>query len=121
MSRARAKGTYFESLTLEAFQEYWPDEEGALVRGAHRIGVQGAHDKGDLRVPAPYVVECKNEKAMDLSGWLREAEQEAENAHKPYGIVVHKRRAHGAPGAQYVTVTLNTWLRMVHGDPVHDG
>ena len=40
MSKQRTKGTQFESLILEGIQAYIPD--------AHRLGMQGAKDCGDI-------------------------------------------------------------------------
>ena len=62
MSKQRQRGTAFETLILEAFREYFPD--------AHRLGLQGIKDCGDLWLPksAGYVVEAKNRKGdVELS------------------------------------------------------
>lgn len=107
MSKQRAKGTSFESLVLSAFQEYMPT--------SHRLGAQGANDKGDLWVPDPRFIpeiKCYSSYAGKLAGWLKEAEVEAENAGKPHGIVVHKRRGTTDPFSQFVTCTLGTFLAM---------
>lgn len=109
MSRARAKGTAFETLVLEGFQTRWPD--------AHRIGMQGSADKGDLWLPGStnLVVEakCESSYAGKLSSWLVEAYAEAGNANRFFPVVVHKRRGKGAWHDQYVTMDLGTFLGLV--------
>lgn len=111
MSKQRTKGTSFETLVLEAFRTKFPD--------AHRLGLQGTRDCGDIWIPASagYVIECKNEAsyAGKLSTWLSESEVEAENAVRPYGIAVHKRRGTLDPFRQFVTVDVRTWLGCTRG------
>lgn len=74
-SRARAakrKGASFE-IDLEAFYRHVKVAVTRLVK-------RGIHDNGDLAVrggPVVFVVECKNEKRMDLAGAVAEAKAEA--------------------------------------------
>lgn len=111
MSAARAKGTAFETLVLQAFRAHYPQAE--------RRALQGALDKGDLLLPGEtrFVVECKNEKRTDLAGWHAEAVVEAANAGVPHGVVVHKRRGKGGAGQQWVTLSLDSFLDLI-GDSV---
>src|SRR4051812_9351144 len=99
-NRNAAKGTRFENLVLEGLLKFYPD--------AHRLGKQGAKDKGDFWLPGsvPMVIEAKAEAsyAGKLSGWLAEAEVEAMHAGKPWGVVAHKRHGVGDPLRQYVTL-----------------
>ncbi len=80
-----------------------------------RLGKQGVKDKGDYYLPDPrYVLEAKNCVRLDLAGWLKEAETEAANAGKPYGVIVHKRKGTRDPAQQYVTCTLGTFLELLY-------
>ena len=68
------------------------------------------------------VIEAKNVKAMDLAGWVKEAEVEAKNYAEHRGIyqpdfaVVHKRRGKGAADA-YVTMPLREYMRQRMAPP----
>ena len=110
MSKQRTKGTQFETLILEGIQVYIPD--------AHRLGMQGAKDCGDIWLPRSrrYIVECKNEQRMDLAGWAKEAQAEANNAEKPFWVIAHKRRGSNTPYPQWITTTLYNWLEMTLND-----
>lgn len=109
VNRSRAKGTAFETLVLEGFQAIWPD--------AHRLGMQGVADCGDLWLPKStnLVVEakCESSYAGKLSVWLVEAYAEAGNANRFYPVVVHKRYGKGAWHDQYVTTDLGTFLGLL--------
>ena len=106
MSKSKQKGTSFETSLLPALRTVYP--------GAERRALTGNKDKGDFILPgADFALEAKNQKALDLSGWIREAETEAENLGVPFGVVVHKRRGKTDPMEQYVTMTVGTFLAMM--------
>lgn len=106
VSRQKQKGTAFESSVLPELQKYYP--------GAERRALSGVHDKGDFILPgAAFALEAKNHKAMDLAGWIKEAEAEAANLGVPHAVVVHKRRGKADPREQYVTMTLGSFLDLV--------
>lgn len=106
MSRSKQKGTSFETSLLPLLQRFFP--------GAERRALTGAKDKGDFILPgANFALEAKNHKAMDLAGWLGEAQVEAVNLGVPHGVVVHKRRGKTAPEEQYVTLRLEDFLEMI--------
>jgi Holliday junction resolvase len=73
--------------------------------------VAGArHDKGDIHAHLGhlvFLVECKNEKTYDLSGYVREAAVEAQNAHLDYYLALIKARGKGV-AESYVVMPL--WL-----------
>lgn len=78
----------------------------------------GAADKGDIagvRLPdgGRVVVECKNTAKIALPAWLREAETERVNDGAAIGVVMHKRHGVSAPDQQYVTMTAETFARLV--------
>jgi hypothetical protein len=93
------KGASFERLTAD----YWRDVYSEFI---DRRVKTGAKDKGDLanvRVGEHrLVVECKNERAVNLAGWVAEAQLEACNDGALCGIVVAKRKGRGQPEDQYV-------------------
>ncbi|MGN6724061.1 MAG: hypothetical protein ACTHJM_15755 [Marmoricola sp.] len=81
----------------------------------------GAADKGDianLRAPGgrPIVAELKDHATLDLAGWAREAEAERVNDGAIAGVVVHKRRGHADPAAQWVTMTLQDFAAILTGE-----
>ncbi len=110
MSASKAKGTAFETLVLGAVQQYRPQ--------ARRSPAAGNQDVGDIYIPGEerFVLECKNVKATDLSGWLAEAREEADRANGTASgaVVVHKRRGKGDAFDQYVTLTLGDFLDLVY-------
>jgi hypothetical protein len=108
----KAKGTAFERQTADYWQEQWSE-------WIDRRAPTGGKDKGDLanvRVRAArLVIEVKNSVSYkDLSGWVEEAATEAVNDGAIGGIVVHKRKGKGSPGQQYVTMTQETLLAILH-------
>lgn len=84
-----------------------------------RLRLTGREDEGDLVVKDGniIVIEAKDDKKMDLSGFLREAEDEAQNYAKhrkldpddvlPMAVI--KRRNHGV-GKAYVVMTLDAFF-----------
>ena len=79
----------------------------------------GPQDKGDIRGlflhGQKLVLECKNVRKTDLSGWMGEAETEAGNADAPWWAVCHKRKGKGHPSEQYVTMNLRTLAAIIAG------
>ena len=106
MSPARGKGTAFETLIVRYLQS-----KGCIH--AERRALHGNLDKGDITGTGPLVWECKNHKALDLSGWLRETEQERQNANANHGILVVKRRSYGEPGDQYAVMRLSDLVELL--------
>lgn len=106
MSIARGKGTSFETLIVRYLQtKGWVHAE--------RRALHGNLDKGDITGTGPLVWECKNHKALDLSGWLKETEQERVNAKADHGILVVKRRSYGEPGDQYAVMRLEDLTKLL--------
>lgn len=97
----KAKGADFEISLVQFFREKFLNAE--------RLVKTGREDEGDLVLRIKdfaLVVEAKNEKAIDLSGYLREAQREAlhyeaHRVHEPtqlslvLGAAAVKRRNHG--------------------------
>ena len=109
-NRSKQKGTSFESLITGFLVSEWDDR---IIRQP----LTGGKDKGDIanfRIGNhKMAIECKNVKVMNLPGWVREAQAEAENLGGVAGVVVHKRRGVAAPGEQFVTMTLNDLLTII--------
>ena len=81
----------------------------------------GAKDRGDIagvRVHGQrLVLECKNITRINLGGWISEAHTEAGNDDALAGVIVHKRHGVGAPGRQWVTMTLDDLVAIMTGEP----
>lgn len=115
-NRNGAKGSAFERLIADCLA-LWVDE-----RIDRRVKT-GAKDKGDIAnlrlggVPrGRIVVECKNVKTMNLSGWVDEADIERGNDDALLGVVIHKRRGHGQPLDQYVSMTVRDLIALLTGE-----
>lgn len=113
MSSAKAAGSRFERVVADALQEHVSEFVDRKVR-------TGARDQGDianlrsahnLRI----TVECKDVRQMDISGWLREAEEERINAGDDIALVIAKRRGHGDPMKQYVHMELGDLVALITG------
>ena len=87
---------------------------------ADRISRSGKNDQGDAVITAPFehtVIECKAEKSINLSGYLKELETEVMNhaiargmmPHDIGGVVVVKARGKSI-GQSYVVTTLDRWI-----------
>lgn len=113
MSRNKARGTAFETLITNYLAVQLDDDR------IDRRPLSGAKDRGDIggvRLNGERVViECKNHSRLNLAGWLDEATIEAGNDDAILGVVVHKRRGHGKPGEQYVTLTVDSLITLLLG------
>ena len=81
----------------------------------------GAKDLGDLANVRAHgqrvVIECKNTSRPSLSQWISEAHVQAANDEAAVGIVIHKRHGVGAPGRQWVTMTVDDLVFLLTGEP----
>lgn len=113
MSRAKAKGTSFETLIVTELQnQLGPEICRRTTSGAKDRGdIHGLHIRG-LRT----VAECKNHQTMSLAGWIDEAETERGNDDADLGIVIHKRRGKGRALDQYVTMPLRDLITIITGE-----
>lgn len=115
MSMQAQKGATFEQDTSDYLAAALGDDR------IERRVKHGTNDRGDiagLRIHGQrIVVECKNNRRMELAEWVDEAEIERGNDDAEYGIVVHKRRGCGKAkfGGNYVTMTLETFAAIVAG------
>lgn len=104
-SAAKRKGSAYEREIVDAFR--------AAGFNTERTRAGWSDDRGDVHgIGHPnlgnFTVECKNQRAMDLSGWLGELERERAANGGGLGAVVHKRRGVAEADAQYATLPL--WM-----------
>lgn len=96
MSANKARGTRWESACVTFLREHgfpWAD----------RVPLSGARDRGDVTVgPGSPVMEMKSQNRHSLAEWLDEAQQEAQNARAPFGVVWFKRRGKASAGDGFV-------------------
>lgn len=89
MSKARAKGTFAESMVVRYLQStYWPYAE--------RRALSGGQDKGDITGTPGLAWEVKSAKTLCVPAWLRETEAERVNAKADYATLVIKPTGVGA-------------------------
>ena len=115
-SRASAKqaGSSFERLIADFLRERLGDDR------IDRRVKSGSKDRGDIggvrtirggRV----VIEAKNTKRDNLPAWIREAETERGNDDAAIGVVAHKFHGNAKGADQYITMTLETFARLLEG------
>jgi len=106
MSRNKQKGTSFETLVVEFLKHNG-------FRYAERRALTGVNDKGDITGTPGIVWECKNQKTMNLAGWLDETMIETANADADYGILVAKRKGKGNAAEQYAIMPLSKMVELL--------
>lgn len=96
-NRARTKGTGWESAIVDYLRSLgWLHVE--------RRALNGNQDRGDIAGIPGVVIEAKACKAIDLAGWVDEAQAERANDGADLGAVWAKRRGKGSPGDGYVVL-----------------
>lgn len=115
-SRTTAKqaGTQMERLVAEFLAFRLADDR------IERRAKNGSNDRGDITgvktiTGARVVIEVKNAHRDNLPAWIREAAVEAGNDDAPIGVVAHKKHGSANPADQYVTMTLETFARLLEG------
>ena len=115
-NKSKQLGTSWETALVK-----WFRSKGWI---ADRLTLAGKEDEGDLyvedRFGIGFVIEAKNERRMNLSAYVQEAEVEAENwikhrdpgGTRPPWLVIVKRRNRTA-GQAYVVTTLDEFLRQM--------
>lgn len=96
----KIKGSNYERLIVDYLREH-----GFRV---DRTRAGWSDDRGDIHGVEGFTWECKNQKAIDLSGWVRELLVECSNAGTELGAVVHKKRGVTSASDQYATMPL--WM-----------
>jgi hypothetical protein len=99
-----AKGKRWEALlATELRNRGWEHAEPNL-RGA-------CQRNGDILGVAGWFLSAKNHRALNLGGWVREAEQQAPSWR--YAVLI-KRRGYSAAAAGYAVLTVDTFLRLLY-------
>jgi hypothetical protein len=98
MSKARQKGTSFETAVVNVLKE-----EG--FTNAERF--LNDTSLGDIR-NLPVVAECKNHKSLALSEWTKQAEVSGTKAGKLWAVIHHRPRK--STRQAYVTMSLEQWI-----------
>ena len=110
---AKAAGTRFETDVAGYLAEHVDDRIERRARA-------GAKDRGDISSVRHrghrVVIECKNTTRATLGPWVNEAEVERGNDDALVGVVAHKRHGVGAPGEQFVTMTLRDFVALLTGE-----
>jgi hypothetical protein len=104
-SPQKRKGSSFERVIVDELNRQGFDSE--------RTRAGWSDDRGDVHgirhhVLGAFTIECKNQRAMDLSGWLGELERERAANGGGLGAVVHKRKGVADASEQYATLPL--WM-----------
>jgi len=111
-NRASAKkaGSSFERQIADHFAEVIDDRiDRAVKRGTKDVG-----DIAGLRFHGQKIaVEVKNTARVDLPTWTKEAEVERQNLGALAAVVIHKRHGVGAPGKQWVTMTVDDLVALM--------
>ena len=105
MSRARAKGTRWESEIVTYLQEHGHPF-------AERRALAGAADKGDILLPG-VMIEAKSHKAITLAAYADEVERQTANCPPgTVGVAWIKRPGKGIDKS-YVVMDPATFLRLL--------
>jgi Holliday junction resolvase len=109
VSAGKTKGTRAETAIVNFLR-------ACGFRWADRVPLSGNRDRGDVVIgPGSPVHEVKNQNRHSLAEWLDEAEQEAQHARAPFGVVWAKRRGKGSPADWYVLMSGRTYVQMLAG------
>jgi hypothetical protein len=108
---AKKAGSTFERQIADHFALTVDDRiDRAVKRGTKDVG-----DIAGLRFHGHKIaVEVKNTAKVELSKWASEAEVERLNLGALAGIIIHKRHGKGAPGEQWVTMTVDNFVALMN-------
>jgi hypothetical protein len=81
--------------------------------GAERSRAGWTDDRGDIDGIPGVCIEVKNEKRIDLPGYLRELEVEMKNAKAWAGAVIVKRRGSADPADWYAVMPAQKWAELL--------
>ena len=101
---SRRKGSRAEVAVVHALRRAgWDADTSRNVLEGRRTG-------DDIVWDGPASIEVKDVTKLDLSGWLRQAQQ---NAGERVGVVWHKKRGTADAEGWYVTMTGQDFLRLL--------
>ena len=80
-----------------------------------RISAGATADRGDLWVPViEYpTIDVKNHRTIKLAEWVDRAVEQADNAGRAAGVVIHKRPGVTDVGRWYVTTNAAMFLQLI--------
>lgn len=81
--------------------------------GAERSRAGWTDDRGDIDGIPGVCIKVKNEKRIDLPGYLRELEVEMKNAKAWAGAVIVKRRGSTNPADWYAVMPAQKWAELL--------
>jgi hypothetical protein len=70
-------------------------------------------DKGDIYGIIGCVIEAKNEKKIDLAGYMKELEVEIKNAKATTGAAIVKKRGTTNVGEAYAVMPVEVWVALM--------
>ena len=82
-------------------------------RAVRRGGAGATNDRGDIDGLYGVVIEAKDEKRHDYSGYLRELINEVKNAKASTGVVIVKKRGTTNVGEYYALMTVDMWVELL--------
>lgn len=106
MSASKRKGTTWESAIVDYLREHGAPH-------AERRALGGTNDRGDIAGLPGVVIEAKSAARVELAGWVDEALVEQVNDGAQVGAVWHKRRGKTSPGAGFVTMSGQQFVRLL--------
>lgn len=105
-SSARRKGNAAEVEVVAALKRAgWRAVTSRAARGGYQLGA-------DIVSNFPLAIEVKNQTRLDLPGWWRQAQDQA-GPRLP--VVIHKRVGKASAEDWWVTMDLQTLLKLVDG------
>ena len=105
-SPQKRKGSAWElAISKYLVEKGWPHAERRLA-GA-------TLDKGDVYGVVGCVIEAKNEKRIDLAGYMKELEAEVKNAHADTGAVWVKKRGTTSVADCYVVMPAHMYVELL--------
>jgi hypothetical protein len=106
VNRAKRKGTGWETTLVEFLRA-----NGAPH--AERRAQGGTKDRGDIAGIPGLVIEAKAEKAVNLAGWIAEAEVERVNDGSDVAVVWAKRVRKAGAADGYIVMTPECLVRLL--------
>lgn len=111
-NRHKQKGTRWETAIVRALDAFFARRFGLKP---YRPAQAGWRDVGDIHGLSPFVVQAKDDRSHDFSGWLdgpKGVTVQADNAGETFGVVAVKR-VRRPVGAAYALMRLDTWARLL--------
>ena len=89
----------------------WLHKEGFKYAARRVAGSQ--LDKGDISGVEGVTIEVKNQRKLDLAGWVKELEIEMKNDGAWTGTVLHKKKGTTNVGEWYATMPASVWIALI--------